>query len=229
MLDSAIFWIFSLLSVVGALGAVMSRSIINAALCLIVVFMSIAAFYLLNNADFLAIAQIIIYAVGLTIIMLFAIMFTGDKPNYSQKNVSRATKIGSVIVLVYVFALLIRAAFNGFPNQGLGPNPADAARFVQEGSTAMLGQLLFTDYALPFEVASILLLAAMIGAIVIAKKRFVASEQELLGEMRLPVDLSSAPPEATIELLRAKRLGVNLPRPVEENDVEPAKTGTTGE
>jgi NADH:ubiquinone oxidoreductase subunit 6 (subunit J) len=204
MLDSAIFWIFSVVSVVAALGAVLNRSNIYAALCLIAVFMSIAGFYLLNNADFLAIAQIIIYAVGLTIIMLFAIMFTGDRP-MQMKKASQAGKVAYGIVIAYVLALLVRGAILGSGFQTTGVNEVLAARFTAEGSTTMLGELLFGRYALPFELASILLLAAMIGAIVIAKKRFYESEEEILGEVRLAVDTSSAPTEQAIEALRVKR------------------------
>jgi NADH:ubiquinone oxidoreductase subunit 6 (subunit J) len=204
MLDSAIFWIFAVVSIVAALGAILNRSNIYAALCLIAVFMSIAGFYLLNNADFLAIAQIIIYAVGLTIIMLFAIMFTGDRPMQAKKA-SQVGKVAYGIVIAYVFALLLRASFVSANTQSSAPNPALAARFTLEGSTTMLGELLFSKYALPFELASILLLAAMIGAIVIAKKRFYESEEVLLGEVRLPLDTSSSPPESAIEALRIKR------------------------
>jgi NADH:ubiquinone oxidoreductase subunit 6 (subunit J) len=206
MLDSAIFWVFAVTAVIAALGAVLNRSIIYAALCLIAVFMSIAGFYVLNNADFLAIAQIIIYAVGLTIMMLFAIMFTGDKPMDSHK-VNRTARLASGIIVAYVFALLLRGVLMGGSIKMPSISPEIAARLTSEGSTAMLGELLFNKYALPFELASVLLLAAMIGAIVIAKKRFVESESELLGEVRLPVDLDSAPPEDAIAALRAKRLG----------------------
>jgi NAD(P)H-quinone oxidoreductase subunit 6 len=205
MLDSVIFWAFAVLAVGAALGAVLNRSIINAALCLIVVFMSVAGFFLLNNADFLAIAQIIIYAVGLTIMMLFAIMFTGEKTRYSREKVSKTTRVAYGIVLVYVFALLLRGVISGFSSVPSVAAPMlQVARLAQEGSTALLGQLLFTDYALPFEVASILLLAAMIGAIVIAKKRFTESDTDL-GDMRLPLDLSSAPTAQAIEALRERR------------------------
>jgi NADH:ubiquinone oxidoreductase subunit 6 (subunit J) len=206
MLDSAIFWVFAVLSIAAALGAVLNRSIIYAALCLIAVFMSIAGFYVLNNADFLAIAQIIIYAVGLTIIMLFAIMFTGDKPMESHK-VNRTARIAYGIIIAYVFALLLRGMLMGSSVTVPSVNADVATRFASEGSTVMLGELLFNKYALPFELASILLLVAMIGAIVVAKKRFVESESELLGDVRLPVDLSSAPPEDAIAALRSKRLG----------------------
>lgn len=204
MIDSAIFWIFAVVSVVAALGAVLNRSNIYAALCLIAVFMSIAGFFLLNNADFLAMAQIIIYAVGLTIIMLFAIMFTGDRPMLSKKA-SQAGKVAYGIIVAYVFALLIRASLIGSSVGGAGVNKSLAARFTAEGSTSMLGELLFNKYALAFELASILLLAAMIGAIVIAKKKFYESDETLLGEVRLAVDVSSAPSEKAIEDLRAKR------------------------
>lgn len=221
MLDSTMFWAFAILSVGAALGAVLNRSIINAALCLIVVFMSVAGLYLLNNADFIAIAQIIIYAVGLTIMMLFAIMFTGDKTSYDRAKANASTRIAYGIVLVYVLALLVRSVVNGFVHMPTQlPSGIQASRLMQEGSTALLGQLLFMDYGLPFEVASILLLAAMIGAIVIAKKRFSPIDSEELGSMRLPIDLSSAPPEQTLEALRERRLGQKTVSSASQKSIE---------
>jgi len=206
MLDSAIFWVFAVISITAALGAVLNRSIIYAALCLIAVFMSIAGFYMLNNADFLAIAQIIIYAVGLTIIMLFAIMFTGDKPMEIHK-VSRTARLAGGIIIAYVFALLLRGMVAWEPASSPRISLEMVKRLTDEGSTTMLGELLLSRYALPFELASILLMVAMIGAIVIAKKRFVESESDLLGDMRLSVDMDSAPAEDAIAALRAERLG----------------------
>lgn len=205
MLDSAIFWVFAIVGVGAALGAVFNRSIINAALCLIAVFMSIAGFYLLNNADFLAIAQIIIYAVGLTIIMLFAIMFTGDKP-MDMAKVNRTSRLAYGIIIAYVVAILLRgsSAVPAVKAPVIGGTILE--RLITEGSTTMLGELLFSQYALPFELASVLLLAAMIGAIVIAKKRFVESDVDTLGDVRLPVDTASAPPQDVIEELRRKRM-----------------------
>jgi NADH:ubiquinone oxidoreductase subunit 6 (subunit J) len=207
MLDSIIFWAFAVMAVGGALVTVCSRNMIHAALALIVVFMSVAGFYLLNNADFLAIAQIIIYVVGLTIMMLFAVMFTGEKPYFDRKKANSAVRVGYGIVALYVFALFLRTMLKGFANTPVLPvSPLVAAPLAQEGSTRMLGNLLFMDYALPFEIASILLLAAMIGAIVIAKKRFSDSPDQTLGENHLAVDVSSAPPASVIAALREKRL-----------------------
>ena len=214
MLDSAIFWAFAILSVGAALGAVFTRSIIHSALCLIVVFMSIAGFFVLNNADFLAIAQIIIYAVGLTIIMLFAIMFTGDKVMEKQK-VNRAGRLAYGIIAAYVFALLIRGILHGAHEIMPQVSPDVAQQFQANGSTGMLGALLFNKYGLPFELASVLLLAAMIGAIVIAKKRFAESDENQLGEMRLALDLASAPREDAIAALRLERMSEDEKRQAE--------------
>jgi len=215
MVDSAIFWTFAVMAVAGALGALLSRSIIYAALCLITVFLSIAAFFILNNADFLAIAQIIIYAVALTIIMLFAIMFTGDRPMENRPS-SALMRTVSALTALYVFGLLAYAAVKMGASGGL-PMPQLAADMAKVGSTELLGLQLFSaqfdsaagqhaGYALPFELASILLLVAMIGAIIIAKKRF-AETDELGGDVKLAVDTSSHAPEATIAALRADRLG----------------------
>jgi NAD(P)H-quinone oxidoreductase subunit 6 len=205
MLDSAIFWAFAILSIGAALGAVFTRSIINSALCLIAVFMSIAGFFVLNNADFLAIAQIIIYAVGLTIIMLFAIMFTGDKVMERQK-VNRMGRLAYGIIIAYVFALLIRGVLSDPTTIMPQISPEVAMQLSAQGSTTMLGELLFNKYGLPFELASLLLLAAMIGAIVIAKKRFAESDEDQLGEMRLALDLASAPREDAVAALRRDRM-----------------------
>jgi NADH-quinone oxidoreductase subunit J len=201
MVDSVIFWAFALVSVGAALGAILCRSVIYSALCLIAVFFSIAGIFLLNNADFLAISQIIIYAVGLTIIMLFAIMFTGDKPFASNKP-NRAVRIANRLVILYMVGLLFWACSKAvLPNMS-SFSPATAEVLARHGSTAMLGNLLFNQYAIPFEVASILLLAAMVGAIVIAKKSFVEGP----AGTSWPVDEASAPTEDAIAALRAARL-----------------------
>jgi NADH:ubiquinone oxidoreductase subunit 6 (subunit J) len=204
MVDSVIFWAFALVSVGGALGAILSRSIIYAALCLIAVFFSIAGIFLLNNADFLAISQIIIYAVGLTIIMLFAIMFTGDKP-FGPHKTTQPMRMANRLVVLYTVALLLWACSKVVLPKVSSFSPAAASVLAQHGSTGLLGSLLFSQYAIPFEVASILLLAAMVGAIVIAKKRFTDSDE--LGEMRLPLDVASAPTDQAVAALRAERLG----------------------
>ncbi len=213
MVESVIFWAFALLTIGAALGAVLHRSVVYAALFLIVVFLSIAGFFILNNADFLAIAQVIIYAVGLTIILLFAIMFTGDN-RFEVSRMPRAYWVMSAIVVAYTLALLLRAGTATYPEMPV------TGGFMQgmllEGSSEMLGTTLFKWYALPFEVASVLLLVAMIGAIIIAKKRFVDTE-EVLGTMKLPLELESAPRPDAVAALEASG---NLPEPGHRQDAD---------
>lgn len=226
--DSAIFWVFAALSVTAALGAVLSRSIINAALCLIVVFMSISAFFLLNNADFLAIAQIIIYAVGLTIIMLFAIMFTGDKP-LPKASSHPLARVAYLLVLAYVGALLIKTMAGVFSIQMTHPPSAVTIQtLAEQGSTGLLGNLLFKNYALPFEIASVLLLAAMIGAIVIAKKRFVEAGS-LEGDTHFEIDSESAPSPEALEALRKRRQVEREAREADQNKLVATGAAEGGE
>lgn len=221
MVESVIFWAFAVLTVGAGLGAVLHRSIVYAALFLIVVFMSIAGFFILNNADFLALAQVIIYAVGLTIILLFAIMFTGDN-QFETSRMPKAYWVMSAIVVAYTLALLLRAAIVSFPPV-VPPSINYQAGMMIYGSTRMLGQTLFTAYALPFEVASILLLAAMIGAIIIAKKRFSESEAELAG-MKLPLDLESRPRQDALTAL-----GASGPSQSQERRLAPHKEDDTAQ
>ncbi len=177
MFESTLFWIFATVAVVAALGVVLAPSVLYSALCLIVVFFSIAAFFLLNNADFLATAQVLVYGVGLTIVMLFGIMFTGDTPLSA-----RAGRLGRLLIAsissVALFALLF-INFLGFNIKQLPASAQWIRELHEQGSTLAIGQLIFGKYVLPFEVASILLLGAMIGAIMLSKKTFTSQEPGL--------------------------------------------------
>ncbi len=186
MVDSTIFWVFATLAITGALGTVFHRSIVYAALFLIVVFLSIAGIFLLNNADFLAIAQTIVYAVGLTIILLFAIMFTGDRQFVYEKS-QRGPLIAMGIVSLYTLGMLIKAVAYPFASQALTPTVIGELRV--NGSTLDLGKKMFSTLALPFEVSSVLLLVAMVGAIVLAKKSF---EDEEPARIKYALDTRSA-------------------------------------
>jgi NADH:ubiquinone oxidoreductase subunit 6 (subunit J) len=197
ILDSTIFWVFATLSVLAALGVVLHRSIIYAALFLIVVFMSIAGIFVLNNADFLAIAQTIVYGVGLTIVMIFGVMFTGDRL-FKDGAVPRSQYLAYTFIALLSFGVLLSGVltlFQGreqflYPQWQVAPSAATINILQTQGSTPMLGALLFQKYLLPFEVASILLLVAMVGAIVLAKKRFT-SEEEVLGLTKFDLNTES--------------------------------------
>ncbi|MEB3287995.1 MAG: NADH-quinone oxidoreductase subunit J [Vampirovibrionales bacterium] len=209
MIDLIIFWVFASIAIIAAVGVVTNKSIIKAALMLLAVFLSQAAFFVLNNADFLAIAQILVYAVGLTIVLLFAIMFTGDKTQLEAKPVSRGAKIMTTLIVLYTAFLLLSALAYPFRSVVLPPDSFQVISLLNEGSTRMLGQLLFSRYGLPFELASILLTAAMIGAIVLSKKSFTDEEND---SVKYRLDLSSHPTE---EAEGAYRTSLTVPRPLD--------------
>jgi NADH:ubiquinone oxidoreductase subunit 6 (subunit J) len=177
MFESLVFCIFSAVAISAALGVVLAPSILYSALCLIVVFFSIAAFFLLNNADFLATAQVLIYGVGLTIVMLFGIMFTGD-----VRLGERPGKIGRILIASLSATSLFALLFWGISTLNFKQMTASLqwiSELQHEGSTLAIGKLLFSKYVLPFELASLLLLGAMIGAILLSKKTFTAQEPGL--------------------------------------------------
>ncbi|MFN8614849.1 MAG: NADH-quinone oxidoreductase subunit J, partial [Vampirovibrionales bacterium] len=173
MLEALLFWFFAATAVTGASLVVFHRSIIYSALSLIVVFLSIAGLFVLNNADFLAVAQTLVYGVGLTIVILFGIMFTGDKL-LADRSVTKKQLAAYLIVAAMVLALLWPVTQH--PYGVIETPPLLAAIYQSEGSTGLLGWALFNPYALPFELASILLLVAMVGAIIISKRSLVETE-----------------------------------------------------
>ncbi len=180
IVENLIFWTFATLAVLSALGVVFHRSIIYAALFLIVVFLSIAGFFVLNNADFLAVAQLIVYAVGLTIVLLFGIMFTGDRQ--FKDGTTRTQALACMVVGGLALGLLLPAAIYAY--RVVPTPPSLAAILSAQGTTELLGGAIFTTYLLPFEMVSVLLLLAMIGAIILSKKAFAGPRPGVKYELR---------------------------------------------
>lgn len=162
-----IFWILSILSLSFAVGVIMSRSPINSVLFLILTFFTISAQYIMMNAQFLAIVNIIVYAGAIMVLFLFVIMLMNlNSDTEPQKNflVQFAAVIsGGALLLVLVAAL--KSSFMGIETKSI-----DLSHSSDIGLIKNLGQKLFTDYVFPFEIASVLFLSAMIGAVVLGKK-----------------------------------------------------------
>jgi NAD(P)H-quinone oxidoreductase subunit 6 len=160
--------------VLGALGVVLLPSIVYSAFLLGGVFLSVAGLYLLLNASFVAAAQVLVYVGAVNVLILFAIMLVNKREDLSAIPGLALRRLLSGLVCGGLFALLIRVAFTtdwALP----GPTP------VGEEATIRIGEHLFSDYLLPFELASVLLLMAMIGAIVLAR-RDVFSTDVITGE-----------------------------------------------
>ena len=157
-----LFWFLSFVAVGCALGVILSRNPINSVLFLILTFFAISGHYVLMNAQFLAIVNIIVYAGAIMVLFLFVIMLmnlNGD----AEPQKGRLVKFAGVLSGGVLFLVLI-AATKSAASHELVKKSTDI------GLISNLGKVLFTEYVLPFEISSVLFLSAMIGAIVIGKK-----------------------------------------------------------
>lgn len=176
-MESVLFYSFAAAALVAGLVVVLASSLLYSALALLTVFLSIAGLFVLNNADFLAVAQVMIYAVGLTLVMLFGLMFTGDEPFAASKGQTRRLWLFGLTGLALTVVLLIGVGAAGSLT-GQEASLGVINELKTQGSTRMLGVLLMSNYLLPFELVSVLLLGAMIGAIVISKKTFTPQKTD---------------------------------------------------
>lgn len=154
------FWVLAVVTVLAALGVVLLRDLFRAALLLVLAFMSIAGIYITLHADFLAVVQVLLYAGAIAILIVFAIMLTRDMPQGNPFNRLHpvALAVSGLLLAVLVWAVLATQ----WPTSFLPP---------LEPTTAALADILLDTYVLPFEIASVLLLAALIGAIVMAREK----------------------------------------------------------
>jgi len=184
--------------VLGSLGVVLLPNIVYSAFLLGGVFLSVAGLYLLLNASFVAAAQVLVYVGAVNVLILFAIMLVNKKEDLSAIPGLAVRKLLSGLVCGGLFALLVRVAFTT-PWALPGPLP------VGEEATIRIGEHLFSDYLLPFELASVLLLMAMIGAIVLARRDVFSSDvitgepvdQNLIEKARTPLLLEKSTLETT--------------------------------
>ena len=158
------FSILSLVIIIGALGVVLLESIVYSAFLLGGGFMSVAGLYLLLNASFVAAAQVLVYVGAVNVLIIFAIMLVNKKEDLKPIDNLKSRTIISTSICFTLLSLLIRVDLTKVWKLA---NPSSS---IGEESTIRIGEHLFSDYLLPFEVASVLLLMAMIGAIVLARR-----------------------------------------------------------
>ena len=159
-----VFFATAILAVVGAAVLILAREPIHSALALILVMMSLAVLYLLLGAPFIAAVQIIVYAGAIMVLFVFVIMLLNAGVEATTFQVSRFAKYLGVI-LAAAFLLLV-----SFIIQAELPKSEGVLFGSFQGTTLDVGRKLFTSYLLPFEVTSVLILIAIVGAIVLARK-----------------------------------------------------------
>src|SRR3954469_4135615 len=161
-LTAVLFYLFGAMSVFSAVGVVISRNIVRTAVALLFTLIGVAGLYFLLNAEFLAAVQLVVYAGGTLILIIFGVMLTSKSPfsRFEPKlpEVVIALSCGSIL-LIALIAGITRAKFNA-QAVAAGYYPMD-----------LLGQALLGDFLVPFELASVLLLVVMIGAAYLAKGR----------------------------------------------------------
>jgi len=163
-MDVIIFLVFALIAVVAAINVVVQRHPISSAISLVAVMGSLAVLYLLLGAEFIAAAQVIVYAGAIMVLFVFVIMLLNAGGETKAGRSITASLLG-VPVLVALLALLAFFTARIYP-------PDTEVRFggFRGGTAQAVGRALFTTYLLPFEITSILILIAIVGAIVLARK-----------------------------------------------------------
>jgi len=168
-LDVILFFVFGIVAAVTAVIMITRSNPVIAALFLVLNFASLAGLYLTLNAQFIAVTQVIVYAGAIMVLFLFVLMLL--RPENEQKflEANPKTKIFAMFIAGVVFVQLVYMIFFAQPSQNISKN---LAKSVEAGTIEAIGRELFTNYVVPFEAAGFLLLAATIGALVLAKKKF---------------------------------------------------------
>lgn len=158
------FYVLSILTLVAAGGVMVSRNLLHAVLFLIVAFIGVAGFFVLLSAEFLAMAQIVIYVGAIAVLILFAIVLTprSVRDNSETAMVGPAILLGIALATVFLFVIHDTTWATGGTEKGL--------------TAAALGKALLSTWVLPFEIASVLLTAALVGAIMLVRSEAEESE-----------------------------------------------------
>ena len=158
------FYVFAVIAIAGALGMVLNtRNTVAAALSLVLTMVSLGGVYVLLGAFLVGVLQILVYAGAIVVLFLFVVMLLNLRQEEFTPQRQLATKIAAALIGVIVlvqFLMFIQGAFG-----------APAVVPEDFGSYRQLGTMLFTDYVLAFEATSLLLLAAMVGAVILAKRK----------------------------------------------------------
>ncbi len=197
--------LLSVMMLGAALGVVLINNIVYSAFLLGGVFISISGLYLLLNADFVAAAQILIYVGAVNVLILFAIMLVNKRQDFTPVANSWIRKVSTGLVCVGLFALL------GTMVLATSWSTYSGSAVIGQSSVMEIGMHFFTDFLLPFELASVLLLMAMVGAIILARRDYIP--EDLISTDTEITTASTLPERASVrELASVAGDGSKLPR-----------------
>jgi NADH-quinone oxidoreductase subunit J len=168
-MESIFFFVVAAVAVICSIMVVTCKNPINSALSLVMTFFCLATFYVMLDAPFMAVTQVIVYAGAIMVLIIFVIMLLNVKAESGKKGthaVLAGTTIGAFVLFLTCW-FLIKGSLTGAP----GVPFMDHAQVVRYGHVELIGKALFTDFLFPFEITSLLLLAAIVGAVILAKKK----------------------------------------------------------
>ena len=169
-MDTALFYIFAFITLLGAILTITRRSAVHSAIWLISTLLGVAGLFLMQRAEFLAGVQVILYVGGIMVLFLFVIMLVNldQAARERQYNSLKWVALACVGALGLLAGLFVAA---GRTRLALGTPSPQILSWEGIGNTERISRVLFSEYLLPFELASILLLVAIVGAVVMAKRR----------------------------------------------------------
>jgi len=170
MLELILFYIFAAITLASAILVITQKNVVHSAVFLASTLLSVAGLFLTLHAEFLAGVQVIVYVGGILVLFVFVIMLISLERSTVERQFSRQWKVALIagLALIAEFGYGIYKGKDSF----VLPTPdPQAAAATLTGNTQVVGTALFTSFLLPFEIASILLLVAIVGAVVLAKRK----------------------------------------------------------
>jgi len=182
------FWVLALMALMAGLFTVLARSAVHSAICLMITLISVAGLFLLMHAEFVMGVQILVYVGGVLVLFLFVIMLVNvreerlDKARLFSRQWLVAMIFSGLLALTFSFAIRYADPYKSIGQAEAARAPTQEAEKNQPGNTQAVGLALYQQAALPFEIASVLLLVAIIGSVLLARtpkqERLYDQEQE---------------------------------------------------
>jgi NADH-quinone oxidoreductase subunit J len=174
VLETILFYVFATFAVLSAIFVITQRNVVHSAMFLAATLLAVAGVFLTLHAEFLAGVQVIVYVGGILVLFVFVIMLIALNRTAAERQFNRQWTLALVTsaILIVEFAYVIYQGKESFVLPAVVPPPA----IQVTGNSQQVGTALYTTYLLPFEIASILLLVAIVGAVVLAKKKTRAED-----------------------------------------------------
>src|SRR5438093_12995827 len=174
-IELILFYIFAAIAVASAILVVSSRNVVHSAAFLGATLFAVAGLFLTLHAEFLAGVQVIVYVGGILVLFIFVIMLIAVERNVHERQYNRQWRIALITSAILIVEVAY-GLYRGRDSLILPPIVTPPVAAAAAGNSEQVGTALYTSYLLPFEIASILLLVAIVGAVVLAKKRTPAEE-----------------------------------------------------